>query len=145
MRFHKSSKCKFISFAARPGFQRPPGSTSNPKLHLSPVPTTEQGLLPSDYVLEDPDSHFIYICRKMGDEWLTGLFIKRWASRKVCNKQSVIMFIIAGCNIKLVVRWLYDVKYFVLFAVALLVGFFFSFLFYSFIFIQLLIWWRKHE
>ncbi|KAL4561977.1 hypothetical protein LXL04_034163 [Taraxacum kok-saghyz] len=51
----------------RPGFQRPAGSTSAPKSHLSPVPTNEKGHLPVDYVLEDPDSHFIYICRKLGE------------------------------------------------------------------------------
>ncbi|XP_076941601.1 uncharacterized protein LOC143615655 [Bidens hawaiensis] len=49
----------------RPGFQKPPGSTSSPKSQLSPVPTTEEGMLPADYVLEDPDSHFIYVCTKM--------------------------------------------------------------------------------
>lgn len=51
----------------RPGFQRPPGSTSTPKSYLTPVPTTDKGLLPADYILEDPDSHFIYICTKMGE------------------------------------------------------------------------------
>lgn len=34
---------------------------------MSPVPTTEKGLLPADYVLEDPDSHFIYICTKRSE------------------------------------------------------------------------------
>ncbi|XP_057513297.1 uncharacterized protein LOC130795286 [Actinidia eriantha] len=48
----------------RPGFQRPDGSTST-KSHLEPVPTSEKGLLPAGFVLEDPDSHYIYICRKM--------------------------------------------------------------------------------
>ncbi|KAI7746767.1 hypothetical protein M8C21_025277 [Ambrosia artemisiifolia] len=52
---------------ARPGFQKPPGSTSSPKSHLSPVPTTEKGMLPADYVLEDPDSHYIYVCTKMSE------------------------------------------------------------------------------
>ncbi|MFS7905806.1 putative endothelin-converting enzyme 1 [Helianthus anomalus] len=51
----------------RPGFQKPPGSTSSPKSHLSPVPTTDKGMLPADYVLEDPDSHYIYVCTKMGE------------------------------------------------------------------------------
>ncbi|KAI7725721.1 hypothetical protein M8C21_029560 [Ambrosia artemisiifolia] len=55
------------SYRARPGFQKPPGSTSSPKSHLSPVPTTEKGMLPADYVLEDPDSHYIYVCTKMGE------------------------------------------------------------------------------
>ncbi|XP_076887920.1 uncharacterized protein LOC143538198 [Bidens hawaiensis] len=49
----------------RPGFQKLPGSTSSPKSQLSPVPTAEEGMLPADYVLEDPDSHFIYVCTKM--------------------------------------------------------------------------------
>ncbi|XAR63483.1 Endothelin-converting enzyme 1 [Bertholletia excelsa] len=50
----------------RPGFQRPAGSTSS-KTYLDPVPTTENALLPADFVLEDPDSHFIYVCRKMDE------------------------------------------------------------------------------
>ncbi|KAL8204325.1 hypothetical protein R6Q57_009948 [Mikania cordata] len=49
----------------RPGFEKPPGSTSSPKSRVSPVPTTDKGMLPADYVLEDPDSHFIYVCTKM--------------------------------------------------------------------------------
>ncbi|KAK6143188.1 hypothetical protein DH2020_023536 [Rehmannia glutinosa] len=50
----------------RPGFQRPSGPTSLKSL-LEPVPITEKGLLPADYVLEDPDSHFIYVCRKIDE------------------------------------------------------------------------------
>ncbi|PIM99860.1 Methyltransferase [Handroanthus impetiginosus] len=50
----------------RPGFQRPAGSTPL-KSHLEPVPLTEKGLLPADYVLEDPDSHFIYVCKKIDE------------------------------------------------------------------------------
>lgn len=52
----------------RPGFQRPAGSTSSAKSCLEPVPTTEKYLLPADYVLEDPDSHFIYVCKKMAEK-----------------------------------------------------------------------------
>ncbi|KAK1426627.1 hypothetical protein QVD17_15304 [Tagetes erecta] len=52
----------------RPGFQKPLGSTSSPKSYLSPVPVTENGMLPADYVVEDPDSHFIYICTKMSEK-----------------------------------------------------------------------------
>lgn len=50
----------------RPGFQRPAGSTAS-RSHLEPVPLTEKGLLPADYVLEDPDSHFIYVCKKIDE------------------------------------------------------------------------------
>lgn len=53
-------------FAARPGFQRPAGSTSA-KSYLEPVPTTEKGLLPAGFIMEDPDSHFVYVCRKMDE------------------------------------------------------------------------------
>ncbi|KAI7727217.1 hypothetical protein M8C21_022512 [Ambrosia artemisiifolia] len=49
----------------RPGFQKPAGSTSSPKSYLSPIPITENGMLPADYVIEDPDSHFIYVCTKI--------------------------------------------------------------------------------
>ncbi|KAK3003213.1 hypothetical protein RJ639_018161 [Escallonia herrerae] len=51
----------------RPGFQRPAGCTSSAKSCLEPVPTTDKGLLPADYILEDPDSNFIYICKRMDD------------------------------------------------------------------------------
>ncbi|XP_022896597.1 methyltransferase-like protein 13 [Olea europaea var. sylvestris] len=50
----------------RPGNQKPAGSTSL-KSYLEPVPMTEKGLLPADYTLEDPDSHFIYVCKKADD------------------------------------------------------------------------------
>ncbi|XP_073286967.1 uncharacterized protein [Primulina huaijiensis] len=50
----------------KPGFQRPYGSTATNSL-LEPIPTTEKGLLPPDYVIEDPDSHFIYVCKKMDE------------------------------------------------------------------------------
>ena len=52
-------------FSARPGFKKPAGSSSNS--HLEPVPITETGLLPADFVLDDPDSHFIYVCKKMDE------------------------------------------------------------------------------
>ncbi|CAL1411758.1 unnamed protein product [Linum trigynum] len=52
----------------RPGFHKPaPGSSSSSCAYLEPVPITENGLLPVDYVLQDPDSHFIYICKKMDE------------------------------------------------------------------------------
>ncbi|KAF9675546.1 hypothetical protein SADUNF_Sadunf09G0043400 [Salix dunnii] len=38
----------------RPGFEKPGGSSSNS--HLEPVPISDTGLLPADFVLEDPDS-----------------------------------------------------------------------------------------
>ncbi|KAM1468989.1 hypothetical protein ACFX14_039709 [Malus domestica] len=48
----------------RPGFQTPEGCGSSTKSDLEPVPITEKGLLPVDFVLEDPDCHFIYVCKK---------------------------------------------------------------------------------
>ncbi|XP_060217411.1 uncharacterized protein LOC132644814 isoform X2 [Lycium barbarum] len=51
----------------RPGFQKPGDPPSNVKSCLEPIPLTEKGLLPADYVMEDPDSHFIYICKKMDE------------------------------------------------------------------------------
>ncbi|VAH42986.1 unnamed protein product [Triticum turgidum subsp. durum] len=38
---------------------------------FDPVPLTESGRLPEGFVLEDPDSHYIYVCKK-GQE-LTGI------------------------------------------------------------------------
>lgn len=35
---------------------------------MEAIPVTSEGMLPHDYVLEDPDSHFIYICKKRGEE-----------------------------------------------------------------------------
>ncbi|MED6119283.1 hypothetical protein PIB30_010526 [Stylosanthes scabra] len=48
----------------RPGFQKPESTSSSRKSYLDPIPLTEKGLLPPDFILEDPDSHYIYICRK---------------------------------------------------------------------------------
>ena len=53
--------------AARPGFHKPECSTSSKKSLLEPIPLTDKGLLPADWVVEDPDSHFIYVCRKVND------------------------------------------------------------------------------
>ncbi|XP_015580121.1 EEF1A lysine methyltransferase 4 isoform X2 [Ricinus communis] len=50
----------------RPGFEKPAGS-SPLRSFMEPVPITEKGLLPADFVLEDPDSHFIYVCKKMDE------------------------------------------------------------------------------
>lgn len=47
----------------RPGFEG--ATTSSLKSNLEPIPLTDKGLLPADFVLEDPDCHFVYICRKM--------------------------------------------------------------------------------
>lgn len=59
----------YFLFAARPGFEKPAGSSTKPNMEA--IPTTEMGLLPADYVLEDPDSHFIYVCKKMDDTELS--------------------------------------------------------------------------
>uniref|UniRef100_A0A0D3DUQ8 Methyltransferase type 11 domain-containing protein n=1 Tax=Brassica oleracea var. oleracea TaxID=109376 RepID=A0A0D3DUQ8_BRAOL len=49
----------------RPGFKKPGNSSSSSaKPCLEAIPLTSEGMLPPDYVLEDPDSHFIYICNK---------------------------------------------------------------------------------
>ncbi|KAF3437362.1 hypothetical protein FNV43_RR20115 [Rhamnella rubrinervis] len=50
----------------RPGFEKPTGSST--KSYLEPVVLNEKGLLPEDYVMEDPDSHFIYVCTKKADD-----------------------------------------------------------------------------
>ncbi|XVF22907.1 hypothetical protein REPUB_Repub12eG0211200 [Reevesia pubescens] len=56
----------------RPDFKRPEGYSSA-KYYLEPIPITEKGLLPADFVLEDPDSHFIYVCKKMDDTELSNI------------------------------------------------------------------------
>ncbi|KAG5222700.1 methyltransferase protein [Salix suchowensis] len=57
---------KIVLYAIpRPGFKKPAGSSSIS--HLEPVPITETGSLPADFVLDDPDSHFIYVCKKTGE------------------------------------------------------------------------------
>ncbi|XP_062115557.1 uncharacterized protein LOC133829779 [Humulus lupulus] len=55
----------------RPGFEKREGGSSSTRPSLEPIPTTENGLLPADFVLEDPDSHFIYMCKKLDDTELT--------------------------------------------------------------------------
>ncbi|PIA53685.1 hypothetical protein AQUCO_00900338v1 [Aquilegia coerulea] len=51
----------------RPGFEKPADSSSSVKSFMEPVPVTEEGLLPPDFVLEDPESHYIYVCEKLDD------------------------------------------------------------------------------
>ncbi|THU58900.1 hypothetical protein C4D60_Mb03t19350 [Musa balbisiana] len=48
----------------RPGFQSP-GGYNPPRSIMEPVTLTESGQLPAGFVLEDPDSHYIYVCKKM--------------------------------------------------------------------------------
>ncbi|KAF5752645.1 methyltransferase-like protein 13 [Tripterygium wilfordii] len=50
----------------RPGFKGS-GNGSLKMSHLEPVPTNEKGLIPPDFVVEDPDSHFIYVCEKIDE------------------------------------------------------------------------------
>ncbi|KAJ6825605.1 methyltransferase-like protein 13 isoform X1 [Iris pallida] len=50
----------------RPGYQAGDGSSSSKSI-MEPVPLTDKGLLPTDFILEDPDSHYIYICKKMNE------------------------------------------------------------------------------
>jgi hypothetical protein len=38
---------------------------------FDPVPLTEGGRLPEGYIPEDPDSHYIYVCKKV--HGLTGI------------------------------------------------------------------------
>ncbi|KAG6528882.1 hypothetical protein ZIOFF_011074 [Zingiber officinale] len=49
---------------ARPGYKSA-GGCSLRKSIMEPVPLTDKGQLPVDFVLEDPDSHYIYVCKKM--------------------------------------------------------------------------------
>lgn len=51
----------------RPGFEKPADSSSSLKSFMEPVPVTEEGLLPPDYSLEDPESHYIYVCKKVDE------------------------------------------------------------------------------
>lgn len=57
----------------RPGFEKRESCSSSTKSFLEPIPITENGLLPPDFVLEDPDSHFIYVCRKMDETELRNM------------------------------------------------------------------------
>ncbi|KAJ0096124.1 hypothetical protein Patl1_17085 [Pistacia atlantica] len=41
------------------------------KSYLEPIPTNENGHLPADFVMDDPDSHFIYVCKKMDEKDLS--------------------------------------------------------------------------
>jgi ubiquinone/menaquinone biosynthesis C-methylase UbiE len=52
----------------RPGFKRPESCSSSAKSCMEAIPITSEGMLPHDYVLEDPDSHFIYICKKKDED-----------------------------------------------------------------------------
>lgn len=57
----------YSHFAAKPGFQKSGNPPSNVKPCLEPIPLSEKGLLPEDYIMEDPDSHFIYVCTKVDE------------------------------------------------------------------------------
>ncbi|XP_050943938.1 uncharacterized protein LOC103499963 isoform X2 [Cucumis melo] len=48
-------------------YQRPEECSTPEKSYLEPVPLTENGLLSPNFVMEDPDSHFIYVCQKLDD------------------------------------------------------------------------------
>lgn len=50
-----------FTLAARPDYK---GGAAGGRSPLEPIPITDSGLLPPDFVLEDPESHFIYVCRK---------------------------------------------------------------------------------
>jgi hypothetical protein len=41
------------------------GSSGSAELNMEPVPLTENGQLPVGFVLEDLESHYIYVCEKM--------------------------------------------------------------------------------
>ena len=62
------------ALTARPGFQRPEGCSSSKKSYLEPVPVTQNGSLPAEFVMEDPDSHFIYVCKKKDATELLALY-----------------------------------------------------------------------
>lgn len=53
-----------INFSARPGYKGR-DSSSSPESMMKPVPLTDEGLLPPGFSLEDPDSHYIYVCKKI--------------------------------------------------------------------------------
>ncbi|KAI4339078.1 hypothetical protein MLD38_024059 [Melastoma candidum] len=54
----------------RPGYEKPANCTST-RSFLEPVPLTEDGLLPRDFSLEDKDSHYIYVCKKMDEDQIS--------------------------------------------------------------------------
>lgn len=49
----------------RPGFRSAAAGSSSLRSVLEPVPLTEKSQIPPEYALEDPDSHYIYVCKKM--------------------------------------------------------------------------------
>lgn len=57
----------FHFFTARPGFKKVDGTTLG-RSPLEPVPLTDKGLLLPSFVMDDPDSHFIYVCKKKIDK-----------------------------------------------------------------------------
>ncbi|XP_020275314.1 methyltransferase-like protein 13 isoform X2 [Asparagus officinalis] len=52
----------------RPGYKKREGCSS-PNSMMEPVPLTEKGLLPPGFVLEDPESHYIYVCKKISESF----------------------------------------------------------------------------
>ncbi|KAJ6852337.1 methyltransferase-like protein 13 isoform X1 [Iris pallida] len=71
-----NSGCKWkimLYIIPRPGFQARGGCSSS-KSTMEPIPLTDKGLLPADFVLEDPDSNYMYICKKI-DESVEGVTV----------------------------------------------------------------------
>ncbi|KAL5708288.1 hypothetical protein ACHQM5_019098 [Ranunculus cassubicifolius] len=48
----------------RPNFDKGADSSSTLKSFMDPVPLTAEGHLPAEYTLEDPESHYVYVCKK---------------------------------------------------------------------------------
>ncbi|KAK4795073.1 hypothetical protein SAY86_013067 [Trapa natans] len=57
----------------RPGFEKTNGSSSLMRSPLEPVQLTVEGMIPPNFVMDDPDSHFIYVCKKMDETELSSL------------------------------------------------------------------------
>lgn len=49
----------------RPDFKSCDAGSTSARSVMEPIALTEKSQIPPEYVLEDPDSHYIYICKKM--------------------------------------------------------------------------------
>uniref|UniRef100_A0A0E0ANQ0 Methyltransferase type 11 domain-containing protein n=1 Tax=Oryza glumipatula TaxID=40148 RepID=A0A0E0ANQ0_9ORYZ len=77
----------------RPGFK---GKTK--RSVLDPVPMTGSGVLPDGFVPEDPDSHYIYVCKKLQGSTGTSspTIHHRFAFKEILDKHKRSLWLVAG-------------------------------------------------
>uniref|UniRef100_A0A0D3GUH0 Methyltransferase type 11 domain-containing protein n=1 Tax=Oryza barthii TaxID=65489 RepID=A0A0D3GUH0_9ORYZ len=87
------SAAQMVLEVERPGFK---GKTK--RSVLDPVPMTQSGVLPDGFVPEDPDSHYIYVCKKLQGSTGTSspTIHHRFAFKEILDKNKRSLWLVAG-------------------------------------------------